>query len=87
MPLQQPPALIFEWENTPVTYILVKSNSLHMNIRITIGYIIVLVALVFATLVTSSNTPFNLLMLWLAVGMGLWTWQSLKDSLYDDEDH
>lgn len=58
-----------------------------MNIKVTIGYIIVLVTLVFATILTTSNTPFNLLMVWLTVGMGLWAWESLKESLYDDEDH
>ena len=58
-----------------------------MNIKITIGYIIVLVALVFATLVTSSTLPSHLLTGWLLIGMLLWILENLNDNLYDDEDH
>lgn len=46
-----------------------------------------MVALVFATLVSSSITPFNLLMVWLLVGVLLWTWEDLSDDLYDDEEY
>lgn len=57
-----------------------------MNIKITIGYIIILVTLVFATLVTLSSTPSNLLMVWLLIGMGLWVWESINDSLFNNKD-
>lgn len=58
-----------------------------MNIKITIGYITMLVALVVATLVTSDDLPFNLLMAWLVLGMVLWAWVSLKDDVFSDKEY